>query len=39
MALRAALLKIVDAIEEYLDMQRTKELRRIAKGLDVAQEP
>jgi hypothetical protein len=31
MAIRAALLAIVDAIEEYLGMERTKEIRRSYK--------
>ena len=31
MVVRAGLLAIVDGIEEYLDMQRTKDLRRAAK--------
>ena len=31
MSIRAGLLAIVDGIEEYLDMQRTKDLRRAAK--------
>ena len=30
-ATRAALLALIDAIEEYLDMPRTKELRRAAR--------
>ena len=31
MSVRAGLLAIVDGIEEYLEMQRTKDLRRAAK--------
>jgi len=31
MSVRAGLLAIVDGIEEYLDMKRTKDLRKIAK--------
>lgn len=33
MGLRAALLAAVDAIEEYLGMQRTKDVRRQAKRM------
>jgi len=33
MSVRAGLLAIVDGIEEYLDIDRTKDLRRVVKDL------
>ena len=37
MAVRAALLAGVDAIEEYLEIKRTKDLRKIAKQFRVVE--
>ncbi len=33
MSIRAGLLAVVDGIEEYLGIQRTKDLRRVVKDL------
>ena len=33
MSIRAGLLAVVDGIEEYLEIQRTKDLRRVVKDL------